>query len=173
MEELVKEGLVRNIGVCNMGTSALRDILSYAQVKPSVLQVELHPYNSQQKLLRYCKEKAIVVTGFSNLGSSSYVEIGMAKEGDSCLAEACVLAIAGAHERTPAQVVLRWAVQRGTAIVPKTTKVERLRENIDLFSFTLTDEEMKSIDGLNKDRRFNDPGHFCEVAFNTFCPIYE
>lgn len=78
MEELVSEGLVRNIGFCNIGTSTLRDILSYAKVKPSVLQVELHPYNTQEKLLRFCSEKGIAVTGFSNLGSSSYVELGMA-----------------------------------------------------------------------------------------------
>jgi D-xylose reductase len=70
-------------------------------------------------------------------------------------------------------VVLRWAVQRGTAIIPKTSKVERLVENIDLFNFSLSVEEMDSIGGLNKNKRFNDPGHFCEIAFNTFFPIYE
>jgi len=173
MEALVSEGLVKNIGVCNMGTSMLRDILSYAKVKPSVLQVELHPYNSQQRLLRFCQEKGIAVTGFSNLGASSYVEIGMAGAGDSCLEEAAIQTIAKAQGKTPAQVVLRWAVQRGTAIVPKTTKPDRLKENIDLFNFALSEEEMKAIDGLNKNRRFNDPGFFCEVAFKTFVPIYE
>jgi len=70
-------------------------------------------------------------------------------------------------------VVLRWGVQRGTAIIPKTSKVERMVENISLFDFQLTQEEMTQISGLNKNRRFNDPGFFCEVAFNTFFPIYE
>merc|ERR1712217_478691 len=155
-----------------MGTM-LRDILSYAKVRPAMLQVELHPYNTQQKLVRFCKEKGIAVTGFSNLGASSYVELGVTTPADSCLEEPVVQSIAQVHGLTPAQVVLRWAVQRGTAIVPKTTKPARMRENLDLFGFSLSKEEMGSIDALNKDRRFNDPGNFCEAAFHTFFPIYE
>jgi D-xylose reductase len=69
--------------------------------------------------------------------------------------------------------VLRWGVQRGTTVIPKTCKKERLAENIALFDFSLTNDEMKAINGLNQNRRFNDPGHFCELAFNTFFPIYE
>lgn len=80
MEELVKEGLVKNIGMCNIGVALLRDVLTYAKVKPSVLQVELHPYNTQEKLLQFCREKGIAVTGFSNLGAPSYVELSMATE---------------------------------------------------------------------------------------------
>lgn len=173
MEALVREGLVRNIGVCNMGVTMLRDVLSYATIPPSLLQVELHPYNSQQKLVRFCQEKGIAVTGFSNLGASSYLEMNMAGKGDSCLEEPVVKAIAEAQQRTPAQVVLRWAVQRGTAVVPKSTRPARMQENLDLFNFSLTAEEMRAMDGLNQNRRFNDPGHFCEEAFNTFFPIYE
>jgi len=79
MEELVKSGFVKNIGVCNTGVSLIRDILSYAKVKPTVLQVEMHPYNTQEKLLKFCRANSIAVTGFSNLGAGSYVEIGMAE----------------------------------------------------------------------------------------------
>lgn len=110
MEELVKDGLVKNIGVCNMGTSTIRDILTYAKIKPAVLQVELHPYNTQQKLLRFCKEKDIAVTGFSNLGAPSYFELDMAQQNESCLLEQVVKDIAKAHSKTPAQIVLKWAV---------------------------------------------------------------
>jgi len=74
MEELHKEGLVRNIGACNIGVSMLREVLCYATVRPACLQVELHPRLSQSKLLRWCKENSIAVTGFSNLCSASYVE---------------------------------------------------------------------------------------------------
>lgn len=80
MEELVEEGLVKNIGACNIGVSMLRDVLSYCKVKPSVLQVELHPYNTQETLLKFCRERGIAVTGFSNLGAGSYVELNMAKQ---------------------------------------------------------------------------------------------
>lgn len=173
MEALVAQGLVRNIGFCNIGTSVLRDILSYAKVKPAVLQVELHPYNTQEKLLRFCRANSIAVTGFSNLGAGSYVELGMAAKTDSCLNEAVVQSIAAEHKKTPAQVVLRWAVQRGTTIIPKSSNVDRMAENADIFNFTLTTAQMGQMAALNKNRRFNDPGHFCELAFGTFFPIYE
>ena len=79
MEELVKEGLVRNIGCCNIGTSMLRQVLQYAKVKPAVLQVEMHPYNTQQKLVRFAREAGVQLMAFSNLGAASYYELDMAK----------------------------------------------------------------------------------------------
>ena len=97
----------------------------------------------------------------------------MAKPEDSCLENATVKEIAGAVSKTPAQVVLRWAVQRGTAVIPKTSNADRLKENAALFDWTLSEEQMISLNALNTGRRFNDPGHFTEVAFNTFFPIYE
>jgi len=89
----------------------------------------------------------------------------MATVQESCMNEEVVKAAATAHGKTAAQVVLRWAVQRGYAIIPKSTKPERLVENADVFSFQLSEDEMKAISALNKNRRFNDPGHFCEAAF--------
>lgn len=173
MEGLVESGLVRNIGVCNFNIALLRDLLSYAKIPPAALQVELHPYLAQPKLLRFCREQQIAVTGFSPLGAASYVSIGMAGRQDAVLAESAVLDIATRHRRTPAQIVLRWGVQRGTAIVPMTSRRERLVENLSLFDFTLTDDEMQTISALDRNRRFNDPGVFCESAFHTFFPIYE
>lgn len=173
MEELVDAGLVRSIGISNFGTSLIRDLLSQCRIRPSVLQVELHPYLAQPKLLRYCREASIAVTGFSPLGAPSYIPIGMATESDSVLTHPVVEQIAKTHHRTAAQIVLRWGVQRGTAIVPKTSHLERLRENIDLAGFELTQPEMDSISSLDKNQRFNDPGAFCESAFGCFFPIYE
>jgi D-xylose reductase len=173
MEELVRAGLVRNIGVCNFGVSLLRDLLSYAEITPAVLQVESHPYLTHEKLLRYCQQEKIAFTAFSPLGASSYVSLGMATEDESVLQQPAIRDIATSHGKTPAQVVLRWGVQRGTAIVPKTTRPERLRENISIFDFALSADEMATISALNRNQRFNDPGVFCEKAFNTFFPIYE
>jgi D-xylose reductase len=173
MEELVAEGLTRHIGVCNCNCALLRDLLSYARVRPAVLQVELHPYLTQENLLRLCRAEGIVVTGFSPLGAVSYLPLKMAAAEESVLGERIVLDAARRHARSPAQVVLRWAVQRGTAIVPKTSRPERLAENLALFDFELSPDEMLAISRLNRNRRFNDPGAFCEQAFNTFCPIYE
>jgi D-xylose reductase len=173
MEELVSAGLVRNIGVCNVGVSLLRDLLSYARIRPAVLQVELHPYLTQEKLLRFCRESQIAVTAFSPLGAQSYFSLQMALPDESVLDEPVVRHAAERHGKTPAQVVLRWGVQRGTAVVPKTSRTERLRENLALVDFELTPDEMQAIGGLNRSRRFNDPGVFCEQAFGTFFPIYE
>lgn len=173
MQELVEEGLVRNIGLCNVGVSMLRDILSYATIKPAVLQVEMHPYNSQEMLLKFCRKNGISVTAFSNLGASSYFELGMATKPESCLEEACIVEMGKKYGKTPAQIVLRWAVQRGTAIVPKSSKTARLVENISLFEFNISADDMDTISTLNKNKRFNDPGNFAQAAFNTFYPIYE
>jgi D-xylose reductase len=173
MEELVRSGLARNIGVCNFNVSLLRDLLSYADVRPAVLQVELHPYLTQEKLVRFCREEQIAVTAFSPLGAASYFSLGMAEKGESVLEQPIVREIAARHDRTPAQVVLRWGVQRGTAVIPKTVRPARLQENLALAGFELSEDQMQAISDLNRSRRFNDPGVFCEESFNTFFPIYE
>jgi len=173
MEDLVQAGLVRNIGVSNYNTALLRDLLAYARIRPTVLQVELHPLLTQEKLLRFCREEGIAVTGFSPLGAPSYVPLGSATLEESAMAIPTIREIASRHGKSPAQIILRWGVQRGTSIVPKTSKPERLVENLAIFDFSLTDDEMASISALNRNRRFNDPGVFCEAAFKTFCPIYE
>ena len=173
MESLVVSGHVRNIGVCNFNCSLLRDLLSYSRIHPAVLQVEAHPLLSQEKLLRFCQQERIALTAFSPLGSLSYVPLGMASDGDSLLAHPLVVAIAQRHARTPAQILLRWGVQRRTVVIPKTSRPDRLRENLAIFDFELTAEDMQHLGTLNQNRRFNDPGDFCEKAFNTFFPIYE
>lgn len=173
MEELVRAGLVRDIGVCNFGCSLLRDMLAYARIPPAVLQVELHPYLTQEKLVRFCREQGIAVTAFSPLGAQSYFSLSMAAPDESLMSHSTIAAIAARHGRTPAQILLRWGVQRGTAVVPKTTQRSRLQENLALFDFALTEEEMTVVSWLNRNRRFNDPGVFCEEASNTFFPIYE
>ena len=173
MEEIHRAGLVRHIGVSNFGCSLIRDLLSTASIRPAVLQVESHPYLTQEKLLRYCRQEQIAYTAFSPLGAGSYIPLGMATDADSVLGQPIVQAIAAAHRKTPAQVVLRWGVQRGTAVIPKTSQPQRLAENLDIFDFELTSEEMQSIAKLNRNQRFNDPGEFCESAFGCFFPIYE
>jgi D-xylose reductase len=124
-------------------------------------------------MLRYCAQEKIAVTAFSPLGSPSYASIGMARPDENVLHDPVVTAIAAAHRRTPAQITLRWGVQRGCAVIPKTQTPARLAENLALFDFALTPAEMAAIDALDRRRRFNDPGHFGEIAFNTFFPIFD
>ena len=173
MEELVKAGLVKEIGVCNYNTGLLHDLMAYSTIKPAMLQIESHPYLTQERLLRVAAQYDIAVTAFSPLGALSYVELEMADTGESVLEQLPVQEAAKRLNRTAAQVVLRWGVQRGAAVIPKTSQVGRLKENLALFDFSLNDEEMRAISALNTNRRFNDPGHFCEEAFGCFYPIYD
>lgn len=173
MERLVEKGLVKNIGISNFGTSLVRDLLSYAAIRPAVLQVESHPYLVQPKLLRYCQNEEIAFTAFSPLGAPSYIPIGMATEKDSAMNEPVVRSIAESHKKSPAQILLRWGVQRGTAVIPKTSNPARLAENLSIFDFELTEDQMRSIAAMDRNQRFNDPGAFCESAFGCFYPIYE
>ena len=173
MEDLVSAGLVRRIGLCNSSVALIRDLLAVARIRPAVLQVELHPFLTQEKLLRFCRESKIAVTAFSPLGAPSYVSLGMATAAESVLEHPVVTGIATAIGCTPAQVVLRWGMQRGTAVIPKTSHLERLRENLAACDVALSPAQMQAISALDRGRRFNDPGDFCERAFGTFFPIYE
>ena len=173
MEKLVEVGLCRQIGICNYSTSLVHDLMSYARIKPAMLQVESHPYHTQEALLRTAQQYGIAVTAFSPLGSLSYVSIDMATANDSVLTEPVVMAAAQRIGATAAQVVLRWGIQRGTAVIPKTSNPQRLVENLHLSELSLNEDEMAAISTLNQNRRFNDPGHFCEAAFNTFHSIYD
>ena len=173
MESLVEKGLSKQIGICNYNTGLLHDLMSYAKIKPSVLQIESHPYLTQENLIRVAKDYNLQVTSFSPLGAMSYFELDMAQANESVLEQSVVKAAAERLGRTAAQVVLRWGVQRGNSIIPKTTKASRLKENLNIFDFELTLQEMDNIGALNCNRRFNDPGVFCEAAFNKFHPIYD
>ena len=173
MEQLVEAGIARQIGVCNYSASLLHDLMSYARIKPAMLQIESHPYLTQEAVLRTAQAYNIAVTAFSPLGSLSYVSLDMASANDSVLTEPVVMAAAKRSGASAAQIVLRWGIQRGTAVIPKTSNPDRLIENITLSEFSLTVQEMQAISGLNQNRRFNDPGVFCELAFGTFHAIYD
>jgi D-xylose reductase len=151
-------GVVRGVGVAQDGKSA-------SLTAPNGL--------AQEKLLRFCAAAGIAVTAYSPLGAGSYVPLGMATPDDSVLGHPVVREIAAATGRTPAQVVLRWGIQRGTSVIPKTARIERLAENLAAASFALDDAQMRALSALDRHRRFNDPGVFCELAFGTFFPIYD
>lgn len=173
MEELVDAGLTKRIGVSNIGTAMLREVLSYARIKPAVLQVEMHPCLCQENLLRFCQEQDVAVTAFSPFGADSYLPLGMAEASERILAHPVLERIAAAHGKSTAHVALRWAMQRGTIPIPKTQSPDHLRENFDIFEFVLTPEELTAISDLDQHKRFNDPAVFGEKAFNTFFPIFD
>ena len=133
----------------------------------------MHPYLTQERLVRFAAQHDIAVTAFSPLGAGSYVQLGMAETTQSVLENPVVGEIAERVAATPAQVVLAWAMQRGTNPIVKSSSADRLRENLGAGDLTLSQADMAAISGLNQNLRFNDPGQFCEAAFNTFCPIFD
>jgi len=175
MEALVDEGLVKHIGVCNFGVSLLTDLMASARIPPAVLQIESHPYLCQDFLVQWAQQHGVHVTCFSPLGSASYVEMGWTKPTEGAIHEGCVQEAAAAHGATPGQVLLRWGTQRGCSLIPKTSRPERLEENIGIFAkentFTLSAAEMAAISALDRNKRYNDPAEFCK-GMGGPCPIY-
>lgn len=168
MEKLKDSGKVKNIGVSNFPVAMTRDILSYCKHKPTVNQVEMHAFNPQDVLVKFCKQHGIEVTAYSPLGGPSF---GLLDE--SCLTHTITKKIAEAHGKSPAQVLLRWSLQRGVSVIPKSSSADRIKENFDIFNFKLSDAEMAEIQTMDKKHRFNDPLSFTSKYFYTFYPIYE
>ena len=141
LEKLYKEKRVRAIGVCNFHQHHLENLLEEAEIVPMINQIELHPLLSQTKLRTYCKEKYIQVEAWSPLGQGTLLE------------HPELLDIAKIHNKSVAQIILRWDLQNDIITIPKSIREIRMKENIDIFDFELTGEEMALIDSLNKDAR--------------------
>ena len=173
MESLKEEGLTKHIGICNYSSSLLHDLMNYCETKPEILQIESHPYLTQEKLIRLAKNYGLEVTAFSPLGSISYEELGGAEESESLLRNEIVKSISKDLDMSPAQLILGWALNRGTSIVVKSTDESRMKENLNASKIKLDQSTLDKISALNINKRYNDPGIFCEDAFNTFFPIYD
>ncbi|CAO3612924.1 unnamed protein product [Cunninghamella echinulata] len=155
MEKLVDDKLVRNIGVSNCNVQTILDMLTYVRHKPSVLQVELHPYLQQQRLVKWVQKQGIQVTSYSSFGPQSYVELFEVK-GEPLLEHNTIKSIASKHGKSTGQILLKWSIQRDVAVIPKSTNVDRLKSNLDLFGWSLTDEDVADINKLERNLRFND-----------------
>jgi 2,5-diketo-D-gluconate reductase A len=141
MEGLLDGGLVRAIGVSNFQVAHLERIINGASVVPAVNQIELHPYLAQNELRDFDRTHDIATEAWSPIARGKVLD------------DPVITAIAAATDRTPAQVVLRWQVQRGEIVFPKSNSRSRIEENFALFDFELRDEQMDGISALNRDER--------------------
>ncbi|MCP9834229.1 aldo/keto reductase [Cyanobium sp. Aljojuca 7A6] len=151
MEVAVDGGLCRHIGVSNFGMATLYSLLGQARIRPAMNQVELHPYLQQKGLFAFCEAHGVHLTGYSPLGTP-----GFASGQPVLLEDPTITAIATQRGLTPAQVVLRWALQRGTAVIPKSVSPARLAENLAAAEGELAPEDMEAIAGLDRSHRFID-----------------
>ena len=159
MEKLQQKGLAKSIGISNFQGQLIMDLLRYATIKPATLQIEHHPYLTQPGLVNYAREQGITITAYSSFGPQSFLELDMKSAHDTPLLfeNPTIVKIAEKHGKTPAQVLLRWATQRGVAVIPKSNNQGRLRQNLDVTGWELAGSELEEISGLNKGLRFNDP----------------
>ncbi|OIK08942.1 aldo/keto reductase [Bacillus sp. MUM 13] len=148
LEKLYQDGKVKAIGVSNFQVHHLKDLMKDAQVKPVINQVELHPRLTQEEVRAYCKEQGIQVEAWSPLMQGQLLD-------HPVLAE-----IANKHNKTVAQVILRWDLQHEVITIPKSVKEQRITGNAKVFDFQLTEDEMVKIDELNQNKRVGpDPDH--------------
>jgi diketogulonate reductase-like aldo/keto reductase len=150
LETLLADGKVRAIGVSNFMVDHLTTLLDRARVVPAVNQIEVHPYFVQPEVQAFGAEHGILTQAWSPIGGITFYRDG---EHTSTLQDPVIGEIAQAHAKTPAQVMLRWGIQHGRSVIPKSTKPSRIAENIDVFDFELTSDELAAIDGLDTGRR--------------------
>jgi diketogulonate reductase-like aldo/keto reductase len=150
LETLLADSKVRAIGVSNFMVDHLTRLLDGAQVVPAVNQIEVHPYFVQPEVQAFGAEHGILTQAWSPIGGITFYRDG---EHTSTLEDPVIVEIAQAHGKSPAQVMLRWELQHGRSVIPKSTKPKRIAENIDVFDFELTADQMSAIDGLDTGRR--------------------
>ncbi len=143
METLLKKGRCRAIGVSNFTIRHLEELIEESHVIPSVNQVEFHPFLYQKELLKYCQRKGIQVEAYSPLARGERLK------------HPRIISLATRYSKTPAQLMIRWGIQHGLVVIPKSTREERIRENSHVFDFDISDDDMRSLDSLNEDLRLN------------------
>jgi len=169
LEQLLADGKVRAIGVSNFMVDHLTRLLEVATVVPAVNQIEVHPYFQQREVQAFGAEHGIVTQAWSPIGGITFYREG---EHTSTLQDPTIVGIAEAHSKSPAQVMLRWHLQQGRSVIPKSTKAHRIAENFDVFDFELTPDQLAAIDGLNTGKRGGPEPEFITME-NFGMPIPE
>ena len=142
MEKYVAEGKIHSLGLSNWYIEELTDFLPWVNIMPALVQNEIHPYYQEREVVPFIQEKGMVVQCWYPLGGRGYTK--------ELLTDETITAIAGAHGVSAAQVILRWDLQRGVVVIPGSSNPDHIRENLDLFGFELTSEEMERIAALDR-----------------------
>ncbi|UJH67908.1 aldo/keto reductase [Allomuricauda sp. SCSIO 65647] len=144
MERIYSSGKAKAIGVCNFNMAQLEDLMEHSGIVPAVNQVEMHPHLSQNELLKFANAHKIQVEAWRPIMMGQVLEIPQ------------LMAIGEAHQKSAVQITLRWLVQRGVAVIPKSVTQKRILQNYEIFDFELTEEEMAAIEALNQNRNLGE-----------------
>ncbi|NGZ89589.1 aldo/keto reductase [Psychroflexus maritimus] len=171
MIEAKNQGLVKHIGVSNFSKQKLEDLIDQTEVFPEVNQVELHPYLHQDELVQFCQSHKIHLTAYSPLGSGDRSPQMKAENEPSLLENTTVLKIAEENLCSPAQVLIKWSVERGCSVIPKSTNSERIKQNLESIKVELSAEAMQDLKSLDKHFRYVN-GKFFETT-SKYQNIYD
>jgi len=153
MESCAKDGLSKHIGVSNFSIKKIRELLDDCEIKPEANQIELHPFHQQPAMLEFCNQENIILTAYSPLGSTDRPPQFIDPNEPILFENPTIVEIAYANGLSSAQVLIRWAIQRGTSVIPKSVNPARLKQNFDSATISLSDEDMKKIAALEAKRR--------------------
>lgn len=164
MEKAYKEGKVKAIGLSNFTKEQIQEILDICEVKPAILQTEVHPYSQEKELKKFLDKEGIVIQAWYPLG-----------HGDKALIEEPVFTELGKkYGKSNAQIILRWHIQAGNVVIPGSKNPDHIKDNFALFDFALTDEEMAQVEAVNKDKRYyTSTPELLEKYANTVPPVDE
>lgn len=145
MEKYVESGKIKSLGLSNYYIDELNDFLGQVDMMPALVQNELHPYYQDQKVVDFIQSKGIVVQAWYPLGGRGHQQ--------ELLNDKTIMEIAQNHNKSVAQIILRWNIQRGVVVIPGSSNPDHISENISIFDFELTEDEMKQIEALNRDEK--------------------
>ena len=172
LEKAKNEGLAKHIGVSNFSKLKLEDLVSKANIKPEINQVEMHPLLQQNELFDYCKNQQIIVTGYSPLGSGDRTSDMKADNEPNLMDIGIIKDIAIKHRVSPAQILLTWHCNRGTSVIPKSTSKNHIASNFEAATIILDGDDMNRIASLDKNYRFIN-GKFFEMPERCYSNIYD
>ncbi|MFZ0489861.1 MAG: aldo/keto reductase [Salegentibacter sp.] len=172
MLEAKEQGLVKHIGVSNFSSKKLSGLMEETDHNPELNQVELHPYLQQKDLLEFCDRNNINMTAYSPLGSGDRAKEMKAEDEPSLLENETIKKIAKKHGASAGQVLIKWSVDRGTAVIPKSTNEKRIKENLKSIDVELDQDDMKEIAKLDRHFRYV-TGKFFELEENSYSNVYD
>ncbi|GAN01222.1 D-xylose reductase [Mucor ambiguus] len=171
LEALVDAGLIRNIGISNFNVQLTLDLLSYARIPPSVLEIEHHPYLQQRRLIKWVRSQGVQVIAYASFGNAVFEAVPQGTEHLKNLLEHPVIVdIAEKYQLSTGQVLLVWAISHQVVVIPKTVNVSRMKSNLDINHIRLDDDDQQKIDALEANARFND---FYANNYGFDFPIYD